>query len=125
MGLVAASVALASPKQTMPPLGVKVQYYSVDKDTKYVVTFTNRSDYPIEQLRIQQVGLRALSRTFRPAAEIPTIKAGKTYTFNVLVRGTIVQTAPDDVIYVTGLYRNNSQSSQALNYHVKICNVEN
>jgi|GEM_PF-6835773 len=111
MGLAAIAVSAPTQERYWPPLSVTMRFYQDGLDTKYVMNFKNQSSKPIEQLRIQQVGVLALRRDFSPPYCLPVIQPGKTHTFTVAVRGQIVTIPEDDCIALVGTYRNGTQSA--------------
>src|SRR6185369_6033656 len=69
------------------PLAVDASLSVVGPDTKYTVTFKNRGNLTVTDLKVQRVGISILYRDFCPAYYIPSIKPGKTYTLSVYCRG--------------------------------------
>lgn len=122
--LLAATMASAGQQKVWygQPLAIDATISEVGLQTKYTVTFKNRGNLTVTDLKVQRVGISILYRDFCPAYYVPAIKPGKTFTLNVYCRGHIAAAGSDEAVVVTGTYRS-GRESVIVNRAIKIyCN---
>lgn len=98
------SVAFGTCQMEYQPLLIRGSYSTKNSQTHYVIEFWNRSNRPIEGMRLRKAGLNIHNLTFDPEYRIPTIQPGKKYTLGVWVRGKLETLADVDLIGIQGRF---------------------